>query len=173
MSSCLCWTDGGLMQTKFSLFILLWLFMHSNHNNRPLAMKSANALETCNLSVHIMTSSLGQCRNILLIEWNCNSCGLSPFILLFHSALTGPFMFLLFKYTRDDLRAVYTVSVLFVLPNYFCISGHWKKHLRHKPPAVFCPIENLSFSCPHSTIWTCFIKTLQLCSTPHKLLLSL
>lgn len=169
-----CPAVSHLMQTKYRLFIILWLFMHSNHNNRHLPMKSANAQETCNLFVHIMTSPLGQPICIHLIaSLHCKSCCLFLFIPFFLLALTGPFMFLLFKYTRDDLRAVYTVSVLFVLPNYFCISGHWKKHLRHKPPAVFCPIENLSFSCPHSTIWTCFIKTLQLCSTPHKLLLSL
>lgn len=120
----LCW--GGLMRTKFRLFIILWLFMHSNHNNRLLPMKSANAQETCNLSVHIMTSPLGQRRDIQLIaSLHCKSCCLFLFIPFFLLALTGPFMFLLFKYMRDDLRAVYTVSVLFVLPDYFCISGHW------------------------------------------------
>lgn len=120
----LCWE--GLLRTKFRLFIILCLFMHSNHNNIPLQMKSANAQETCNLSVHIMTSPLGQHRNIHLIaSLHCNSCCLFLFIPFFLLALIGPFMFLLFKYIRDELRAVYTVSVLFVLPNYFCISSQW------------------------------------------------
>lgn len=123
--------DRGMMQQNslvFKMFILLWLFIHSNQNNRPLLMKSANAQETCNLSVHIMTSPLGQLRNIHLIACShCNSCCLFLFIPLFLPALTGPFMFLLFKLhtnMRDDLRTVYIIAILFVLPSYFHISGH-------------------------------------------------
>lgn len=127
------------------MFILLWLFMHSNQNNRPLLMKSANAQETCNLSVHIMTSPLGQRKNIHLIaRSHCNSCCLFLFILflsiyfLFLTALTGPFMFLLFKlYTnmRDDLRTVYLCcQTIFIFPaiNMKLYNCHRKKRKRKK-----------------------------------------